>query len=449
MPDNTCVMKNTYPWACLVLVFAASGGLAPAGENWPNWRGPNHNGAAAEDEKNLPTTWTATTNVLWRTPIPGASGSTPIVWGSRAFVSTTDGKNTLAMCISATDGKVLWQAVTGREQRVFRNNMAAPSPVTDGRRAYFLSGKGQLAAFDMDGGKLWSRTILAEGGMPSVKFGYSSSPLLHAGRLYVQVLQNRLGRRYRYSIGGKSKVSSYLLAIDPATGKDIWRQDRPTDAPDEGQESYATPIVRKAGDGEEIVVMGGDHVTGHDPADGRELWRWGSYNSQRLPLFRIVPSPVDCDGVVVVCAPKGDPVYAFRSERIVKGAKPPVAWSLRSYPSDVCTPLYYGKRVYVLDGDGKAMTCIDPKAGKVLWTASLGGSIFRASPTGADGRIYCIDTRGNVTVLAAGDKYKVISRSSMGESPCYATIVAVGGRLYVRTGKALYCISGTKAGGGK
>ena len=442
------MMKNTYPWACLVLVFAASGGLAPAGENWPNWRGPNHNGTADADEKNLPTTWGPKKNVVWQTRLPGPCGATPVVWGDRVFVSTTDSRRTLAVCIAAGDGKVLWTKPADREHRIFRNNMAAPSPATDGKRAYFLYGTGKLVAFDFDGREVWSRSVLAAGGMPSIKFGYSSSPLIHADRLYVQVVQNRQGRRYRYSPGGRSEVTSYLLAIDPATGKDLWRQTRPTDAIDEAQESYATPVPRKAGAREEILVMGGNHVTAHEPATGRELWRWGPYNPERKNIYRVVPSPVDCDGLIVVCAPRDDPVYAFRPERIVKGAKPRVAWKLTRHPSDVCTPLYYGKLVYILDGDSKTMTCIDPQTGKVKWTGSLGGRIFRASPTGADGKIYCIDTAGNVTVLKAGGSFRVLARVSMGETPCYATIVAVGGRLYVRTGKSLYCIGAAKPAAG-
>ena len=430
--------------ACVLI--SASASVALGGENWPNWRGPNHNGAAA-DEKGLPASWSATENVVWRTPIPETSGSTPIIWGDRIFLSGSDarGQKSVAICLDAATGKILWRKDLGKDGDVRRrNNMTSPSPVTDGQRVVFLTGRGQLTAFNFEGKQLWTRTVLAQGGLPSIMWGYSSSPLMHGGKIYVQVLQNHNGRRYSYMPGGRAKVDSYLMAVNPADGKILWTQRRMTDALDESQESYTTPVPRTTTGGEEILVMGADYVTGHDAETGKELWRWKGYNPDKSAVYRIVPSPVACAGLVVVCASKRAPVYAFRPGGGKKN--PSLAWKLGDdCSSDVCTPLVYQGRLYVLNGEKKVLNCIDPAAGKVQWTASLGGNIFRASPTGADGKIYCMDVQGRVTVLQAGDRRKGLAQFDLKEGPSFSTIVAVDGRLYVRTAKTLTCV----AAGGK
>jgi outer membrane protein assembly factor BamB len=426
--------------ACVLISVSAS--VALAGRNWPNWRGPDHNGAA--DEKNLPASWSATKNIVWRTSIPETSGSTPIIWGDRIFLSGSDAKarKSVAICLDTATGKVLWRKDLGKDADVRRrNNMTSASPVTDGERVVFLTGRGQLTAFDFEGKQLWTRSIIAQGGLPSIMWGYSSSPLMHGGKVYVQVLQNHNGRRYSYMLGGRSQVDSYLMAVNPADGKTLWAQRRMTDARDESQESYATPVPRTTKDGEEILVMGADYVTGHDAETGKELWRWKGYNTSMSAVYRIVPSPVACGGLVVICAPKKEPVYAFRP-----GGK--MAWKLGDdCSSDVCTPLVYQGRLYVLNGEKKVLNCIDPAAGKVKWTASLGGNIFRASPTGADGKIYCMDVQGRVSVLQAGDQRKGLAQFDLKEGPSFSTIVAVDGKLYVRTAKALTCVAAGGKGG--
>jgi outer membrane protein assembly factor BamB len=271
-------------------------------------------------------------------------------------------------------------------------------------------------------------------------FGYSSSPLLFDGRLYVQVIRNK--KQNRYGQGPDGSAESYLLALDPATGKDLWKQERPTDARDEGQEAYSSPIPFTEGGRREVLVCGGDYLTGHDPATGKELWRWAGYNTKHINHWRIIPSPVVAEGLVFVAGPKHSTLFAVRPEGQGDLAEKSIAWTFERQFPDAASMLAYQGRLYALDDDGKVMTALVPKTGEKKWQLPLGGDhVFRASPLGADGKIYCMNEVGEVFVLAAGDEPKLLHRVVMGSGPvCRSTIVAAGGRLYVRTTDTLFSI---------
>jgi outer membrane protein assembly factor BamB len=414
---------------------------AAQAENWAQWRGPNFNGATAE--KGLPQTFSKTENVAWVTPLPGPSSATPIIWGDKVFVSSTDSESgkLMALCLSATDGKVLWKKFLGKDGKMQGNNFAGPSPVTDGKRVVFLYASGDLAAFDFAGNQLWARNLIKEFGSFCLKYGYNSSPLLYQDRLYVVVL--RSGRPYPGEAALTGQAGSYLLAIDPATGKDIWKQDRPTDAVGESCESYVTPIPYEGQGKPEILLAGGDYITSHDPATGKENWRY-CYNPQHQWLWRLVPSPVTLDQTIFAITPRSKPMYAIRPGNGTGKLPETVrAWTFNGFrekTSDSATPLVYEGRLYVLDSDSKSMVCLDPKTGEQKWQGNMGvGTALRGSPTGADGRIWCLSEAGDVVILAAGDQFKILAKISLGETPSYSTIAVANQHVYVRTAKNLYC----------
>jgi outer membrane protein assembly factor BamB len=118
-----------------------------------------------------------------------------------------------------------------------------------------------------------------------------------------------------------------------------------------------------------------------------------------------------------------------------------VAWRFTDQVPDVCTPLYYRDKLFVLDGDRQVLTCFQPATGEKLWQGKLGvREIFSASPTGADGRIYCLSESGTVVLLSAGNAFEILATIPMGEGPCASSIVAANSRLYLRTARTLYCI---------
>ncbi|HEX3719292.1 MAG TPA: PQQ-binding-like beta-propeller repeat protein [Verrucomicrobiae bacterium] len=423
---------KTKPALAFAICLAAASGL---GANWPQWRGPELNGSTSET--NLPSTWSKTENVLWAAPLPGQSHATPIVWGNSVFVSSPDADaNLLLICLDRHSGAVRWQRQVGVGNRVKGlNNMASPSPVTDGKTVWTMFGTGDLAAFDYSGKQLWARSLTKEYGRFIINWLYGSSPLFYKGRLYLEILRRVPG-------------DSFLLCLDPQTGSNIWRQVRPTDAIQESQEAYSTPMPSECGERAEIIVAGGDYVTGHDAATGKELWRGGGLrNFQHRGDARLVPTPVVADGLVYVCGPKRNPILAFHDCGKGDVTTSGLAWSNSEYSTDCVTPLFYRDKLFLFDGDRQIMVCFDPKTGNVNWKQRLGvHEIFRASPTGADGKIYCFSEYATAVVLSAEDG-RLLSTIPMNEGDqtdeglSHATIAAAQGCLFIRSPAHLYCIA--------
>jgi outer membrane protein assembly factor BamB len=422
-------MKSKSAIAFSICLVAASGLAA----NWPQWRGPELNGSTSET--NLPASWSKTENVLWSAPLPGPSHATPIVWDDSVFINSPDADaNLVLMCLDRRSGAVRWQKQVGVGNRAQgRNNMASPSPVTDGSNVWTLFGTGDLAAYDFSGKQLWARSLTKEYGRFVFNWIYGSSPMLYKGRLYVEVLR---------------RGESFLLCMDPQTGSNIWRQVRPTDAIEESQEAYSTPMPSECEERTEIIVVGGDYVTGHDAATGEELWRGGGLrNFKHRPDSRLVPSPVVADGLVFVCGAKRNPFLAFHDCGKGDITTSGLAWMSTEETTDCATPLVYQDKLFMLDGDKQVIVCVEPKTGKVIWRQPLGvREIFRASPTGADGKIYCFSEYATAVVLSAADG-QVLSTIKMGEADqsdeglSHGTIAAAQGCLFIRASAHLYCIA--------
>ncbi|MCD6052431.1 MAG: outer rane biosis protein BamB [Verrucomicrobia bacterium] len=267
--------------------------------------------------------------------------------------------------------------------------------------------------------------------------------MLFEGKLYIQVLQRDVPVNGR---GAKPNgIESYLLAINPRNGENIWKSLRPADAKAESLEAFTTPTPYVFNGRKELLVAGGDCLTGHDLATGKELWRSGSWNPTKIPHWRLVPSPVAGDGVILGCAPKKSPIYAVKA-----GASGDAGWlwtsEVREVTSDVPTPLFYDGDFIVLSDVTSTISRVEPKTGKVKWTVPTPGRAkHEASPTGADGKIYIINFLGDVTVINAADG-KVLNTIAMGEPGDNNTrsVVAVSqGQLFIRTNTKLYCVDGS------
>jgi outer membrane protein assembly factor BamB len=403
-------------------------------ENWPQWRGPFLNGSTTET--NLPDIFSKTENALWTAALPGPGHATPIIWDDSVFINSPDADgNLILLCLDRQTGKARWQkqVSTGNRSRG-RNNMATPSPVTDGKTVWTLFGTGDLAAYDFSGKELWTRHLTKEYGPFVINWLYGCSPLLYQGRLYVEVLR-------------RGPAESFILCLDPDTGANIWRHVRPTDAVSESQEAYSTPMPCECGGRTQIVIVGGDYVTGEDAATGEELWRGGGLrNFRQRSTSRLVPSPLVADGMIYVCGAKGNPFLAFRQCGSGDITSNGLAWSSHEYSTDCVTPLFYQNKLLMLDGDRQLMVCFDPASGEVKWKQPLGiNEIFRASPTGADGKIYCFSERATVVVLSAADG-KVLSTIALNEGDqgdealSHSTIAVAQGCLFVRAPGHLYCL---------
>ena len=432
-------MKSLLGPVGLALLITASAGA----ENWPQWRGPYFNGSTTE--KDLPTQWSKTENIAWVAPMPGFSSATPVVWEDRVFASSPDEqKNLLLLCLDRKTGRLLWKrVVAGGDLQKGRNNMASPSPATDGKKAFSLFATGDLAAFDFAGQEIWKRNLAKEYGGFAIMWIYGSSPMLYVSKLYVHVLQrNPRPDNYTHASDNKAERESYLLCIDPQTGKNLWRHVRSTEAVNEAQEAYSTQIPYEGKSGAEVLVVGGDYITAHSPVTGAELWRCGGLNVRKELFWRIVPSPVAADGMIIACGPKRDPVLGIKDGGHGLVTDTHIAWRFEEFPSDCVTPLYYQEKLFVLDGDRQVMTCLEPQTGRTIWQGNLGvREIFRASPAGAEGKIYCVSENGTVVVLEAGKEFQVLSTIHMGEAPVRSSIAVAHAELFIRTARNLYCVT--------
>jgi outer membrane protein assembly factor BamB len=409
----------------IVIGFLIAGTVALRAENWPQWRGPQLNGVSRET--NVPYTWGRDKNITWKLALPSWSGATPIVWENHIFLNVADGENLHLWAIDRGKGTKLWdRPLGGGNHKERKQNMSSPSPVTDGKRVWVMTGTGSLKSFDFAGKEMWARDIQADYGRFGLNWGYASSPLLHEGALYVQVLH-----------GMKTDDPSYVMKIDGASGKTLWKVDRPTKAITESPDSYTTPALLRHGNATEIVITGGDVVTGHDPATGKELWRMDGLNPTNNPYNRIVASPFVHGGLI----------YAPTRERPLLAIKPGgrgditathKAWSTDVGP-DVPSPVTDGTYFYIVRDNG-VMWCLDAKTGKAIYGPErLKPGTYSSSPVLADGKLFLSNEDGLTAVVKAGPTFEVLAENAL-EDYILSSPAISDGQVFIRTAGFLWAI---------
>jgi outer membrane protein assembly factor BamB len=439
-----------------LLLTSLSIQTAALAENWPNWRGPNQDGSSSET--GLPVKFSPTEGVKWEADVPGIAASVPVIWGDNVFITAPIAaeKKLVGLCYSKESGKEKWRVTISEGDEVQwddKSNLASPSAATDGDRVYFLFANAIAAACDFSGKIVWKRDFKETHGSFATQWTYGSSPTIDSGKLYIQVLQRnetfKFQEKFEKGTPGKD-LSSYILAIDPANGKDLWKQIRPSTAKIESLEAFSSPVFTTYKDQRLMLISGGDTLTIHDAATGKEFSRvatWNPPGEGYNSFFRLVPSPVVGDGMAIVCAPKNSPIFAIPLD--AKGETQPV-WQTepKGVTSDVPTPAFYKGHFYVLDGGKKILSCVEPKTGKVVWTGELGGKTkFESSPTVADDKVYCINFWGEVYVAKANtDKFELLGMNEMGDgskpngnaASVRASISVSDSSLFIRTQDKLY-----------
>ncbi len=408
-------------WVAGLSLIAA----AASAENWPQWRGPRLDGTSTE--KNLPSKWGRDENIVWKLAMPARSGSTPIIWGDTIFLNIAQDGKLWLWAVARKDGAVLWKKHLGDGDHMMRKqNMSSPSPVTDGKLVWAMTGTGILKCFDFSGAEKWSRDIQKEYGQFGLNWGYASSPLLDEGALYVQVIH-----------GMKTKDPSYVLKIEGTAGKTLWRVERPTQAIMESPDSYTTPVLAHAGGKAEIVIAGGDVLTGHDPETGKELWRGGGFNPDNNPFQRIIASPVVA-GDTVYAPTRVKPFIAYRAGGRGDVTGTHQVWKFMNGP-DVPTPAVDGDRLYLITDRG-VVYLLDRKTGAEVYGGQrLRPGTYSASPVVADGKVYIANEDGVVSVFQTGPKFGLLAENEMGEYTLSSVAIS-GGHVFLRTEAHLYCI---------
>jgi len=416
--------------AILSIVFLSIIQLALA-ENWPNGRGLRNDGTSPET--NLPVEWSKTKNILWRLPLPGAAGATPIVWEDRIFLTSAEGDDLVLLCVS-TEGNILWKrSLGGGNQVVYsgEGNSASPSPSTDGKHVWALVSTGILACYDFEGNEVWKTNLEDRYGRFDLYFVMASTPLLDGDRLYLQLIHSN---------------AWVVLALDKATGREIWKHERESDAYAECEHSYASPFLYRDDNHEFLLVHGADYITAHRLTDGSEIWRCGGLNPPESynTSLRLVTSPVAVPGLIVVPSAKNGPVIGLSPD--AKGdITEEEQWHLWTRPHgtpDVPSPVIHGGLVYLCRENGD-LICMDAKTGTEIYKEQTHRHRHRASPVCADGKIYLTARDGVVTVVKAGREFEILSKNEIGEDIAASPVIS-NGKLYFRSYKALYAIRASK-----
>lgn len=420
---------------------------AQAGTAWPSFRGLDASGVA--DGQDLPETWDAAAgrNIRWKAAIPGLAHSSPIVVGDRVFVTSAVssrgdatfkpglyGEGTasedrsvhtwIVMALDARTGRTVWQQVAyqgvPREKRHIKSTYASATPATDGRIVVAFFGSQGIHAFSIDGKPLWTKDLghldVGAYDIPSYEWGTASSPVIHDGRVIVQV---------------DTSKDDYLLALDAKTGREIWRTSR------QELPSWGTPTVVKAAGRTEIVTNSSNFVYGYDFETGKELWRLGGSSQITAPTPIFTP-----DAIIVASGRRPTaPILAIKPGATgnITGTSS-VLWSKLQRGPYMPTPVIYGDQLYVL-GNAGIFDSYNHRTGDEIYRGRLlhKGSGFSASPVVSDGRLYASSEDGDIFVVKTGPAFEVIAQHSMGE-PLMATPAIANRTMYVRGQRTLWAI---------
>ncbi|WP_439622596.1 outer membrane protein assembly factor BamB family protein [Gemmata sp.] len=413
-------------------VLAAAVALPASADNWPQWRGPKNDGHSAE--KGLPTEWGAEKNVVWKLKMPGAGESTPAVWGDRMFFTSVAGDDVVLLCVG-TDGKEKWRdkmsATGGNRSGPDKATDAGPSCSTDGKHVWsFVGGKdaGRLTCHNFDGKLVWEKN-LQDYGKFSIQFGCHWTPVLYQGKLYLQVMHRN---------------AQVLVALDAATGKELWKVNRPGYSKGESPDVYSSAFVWEGEGGPLLVSHGNDFCTGHKLETGEEVWRVQGLNPKGNGAWRFISNPMLSPDLIVVPSCKDGPTVAFNPV----GAKGDITpenkaelWRLPATTNfrtpDVITPVRVGDIVYI-SNDGP-FTALDAKTGQQLYREKLTTAIHRSNLLAAGGNIYVTAINGATDVVAAGKEFKKVATNTLPDK-IYASPAVADGRIYIRGYEYLWAI---------
>jgi len=418
---------------------------------WPSFRGPNGSGVA--DGQHPPLAWDVKTgaNVRWKVPIAGLGHSCPIVWGDRVFVTTavsgdpnpkvrtgnygdvdsvndTSKHSWQVVCLDRASGKILWTrtAFEGvpKIKRHLKGSQANCTPATDGKRVVACFGPEGLYCYNFEGKLLWKRDLSSIDSSFAMdreyEWGFGSSPVIHDGLV---ILQCDLSK------------DSFIAAYRLEDGSRAWS------TPRDEIPSWSSPVVWRNRQQAELVTNASQYARGYDPATGKELWRLAKKSEATIPmpvigedLVYISSGNRPIQPIIAVrpgaagdisLAPNGD-----RSERI--------AWSKKRGGPYMTTPLVYGRYLYVCSNAGM-LTCYEADTGKEIYKERLGGVSYTASPVAADGRLYFTTEQGEVRVVKTGPKFELLAVNNVGDV-CMATPAISGGTLFVRSQHYLFAL---------
>jgi outer membrane protein assembly factor BamB len=414
----------------IVLRLALLGALVSsqlfAANDWPEFRGPTGQGTSTA--KNVPIHWSATSNVVWKTEIPGEGWSSPALVNGMIYLTTavTDSTNTSlrALCVDAKDGRLQWNVEIFRPDSEAtqamhkKNSLASPTPIVRDGRVYVHLGHMGTAALDLSGKILWQQTTLKYSPM----HGNGGSPAL-------------VGDALVFSCDGEA--DPFLAALEAKTGSVRWKTSRNSTAA--RTFSFSTPLAIEVDGATQIISPASGFVAGYDPKAGREIWR------VRYPEgFSVIPRPVFAHGLLFVSSSFMRPVVYAIKPAGAKGdaTETHLVWKHEKGAPNTPSLLVAGDELFFVSDSGIA-TCLDARTGNPHWSERLGGG-FSASPVLAEGRLYFQNEEGVGTVLKAGKTFEVLAKNDVGERTLASPAVA-DNALFLRSQSHLWRIGSSPA----
>jgi outer membrane protein assembly factor BamB len=462
-------MKKWFAIACLSLsalvgsafVTESSSSSAADPAHWPHWRGPSFTGMA---RSSAPVEFSETKNMKWKVAIAGRGFSTPVIWGDKMFLTNAipTGKTTapppaaapnpdqaagggrrgggggpgggagmgeeqkfVVLCLDRKTGKTLWERtakVATPHEGYHRNygSFASNAPITDGKYLYATFGSRGLYCYDLDGKLIWEKDPGVQMRI-RLQFGEGSAPTLH-GNLLIHHFDHEGG--------------SFAIALDKRNGKEVWRVNR------DEQSSWSTPYIAEHKGQPQLIISASKKVRAYNPADGKLIWECAGLGSN------VIPQPVQQNDLVIVMSGHREPkLMAIRlgKEGDLTGTDA-VVWSQTRGTAYTPSPVLHDNKYYTLSDNG-LLSCFNATTGEPYYQQQRlpQADSFKASPTGADGKLYLASESGMVTVVKMGEKFEVLANNSLGEQMFIASPVVAEGDLYLRSKTHLFCFNDGKA----
>jgi len=385
--------------------------------DWPWWRGPTKNNIAPTDQ-NPPISWSKTTNVLWRTALPGAGHGTPCVVGRRVVLAAGDtrARTISVICLDRATGKQVWRTVVyrGKLPKIHKDNSHASATVAcDGERLFFpyqTADSLKLAALDMEGKIVWNKTI---GPYESVQ-GYSASVAMHKSAVIVPL-----------DIKGPSK----LTALHRKTGDVVWEIKRSGI-----HETYASPLVARVAGRDQVFIIGPDNTSSYDADTGKALW-----TCKGPAQFCGAVVAFDADRVYSTGGWPERSLLAIRANGSGDVTKTHVAWEGDKKVGYVPSPLLHNGLLYAVSDKSGLLRCYAAPTGKILWSTDLDAP-FYSSPVWAAGKIYLFDRKGKGYVFQAGRALKHLATNTLPDG-AFATPIILESKIIIRTITDIYCLA--------
>jgi outer membrane protein assembly factor BamB len=389
-------------------------------EDWPCWRGPRLDGTSLET--NIPVYWGVTSNIVWKTELPGYGHASPIIYGDTVFTvsAVSESQDRLLLCLDRKSGKILWQktvltaALEGKHKL---NSFASSTPATDGKLIYvaFLD-RNQMfcAAYDFQGVERWA----TRPGPFASEHGFCSSPVLYQDKVI---------------LNGDHDGDSYLMALNRADGRVMWKTTR-----ENRTRSYCAPIIREIAGRVQMILSGNKCVASYDPSNGKRHWIIDG------PTEQFVASPVYSEQTGLVYITAGFPehhILAIQPDGTGNVTSTKVVWRTTRGAAYVPSPIVEGGYFLVISDSGIGH-CFEAGTGKLAWAERLGEE--RASLVSAEGRVYCLNDRGAMSVIKPGASFELVAQNEIGEN-CFASPAISQGQIFLRGDRHLFCIGSAKA----